>query len=143
MRFFGICKIFFLENDLRRNFRAYQLLSASHRYHLKNRTFYLPHFSDLIFYHSPRKQLIVLPKMPLFSPVPLFYFKFSQPTEKMHAHPRRLPPIYFLCARKQTRVQMMQKALKLKKAPNQAKLKFLPFFTFLSKFCKFSFYKSI
>jgi len=33
------------------------------------------------------------PKMPLFSPVPPFYFKFRQPTEKMHAHPRRLPHI--------------------------------------------------
>jgi hypothetical protein len=38
--------------------------------------------------------LIVLPKMPLFSPVPPFYYKFRQPTEKMHAHPRRLSHIF-------------------------------------------------
>jgi len=37
--------------------------------------------------------LVVLPKMPLFSPVPLFYFKFRQPTEKMHGRLRRLPHI--------------------------------------------------
>ena len=83
--------------------------------------------------------MIVLPKMPLFSPVPPFYFKFSQPTEKMHAHPRRLPSTYFLSARKQTRIQMMQKALKLKKGLNLVKLKFLPFSVSLSKFYKFSF----
>jgi hypothetical protein len=81
--------------------------------------------------------------MPLFSSVPPFYFKFRQPTEKMHAHPRRLLSTYFLCARKPTRIQMMQKALKLKKALNLVKLKFLPFSDSLSKFCKFSFYKSI
>ena len=38
---------------------------------------------------------------------------------------------------------MIQKALKLKKALNLVKLKFLPFSASLSKFCKFSFYESI
>jgi len=37
----------------------------------------------------------------------------------------------------------MQKALKRQKALNPVKLKFLPIYDSLSKYCKFSFYESI